>query len=730
MGGSKKGGEMEVTDYLMSLHYGIFLGPVDSIKKIVIADKDIGIGEITSNQTIAVDKKNLFGGPKKGGGVFGTIHYLFGAADQILSPFLASKMERTPTTMTGYRGFTSLFFTGNPGGPAGFTWGTNNPFIPEIEVTASRAPVALDNDSMIGPDANPAHMVAECLVSDVWGSSYRPDQIDMESFLYSASTFRDEELGLSMRWTGEQSVEDFLNNIIRHANASLTFDFVEDRWFMKPLRGDYVVADLNYYGPDEVSLINFQRRAWGETVNQVTVTWTNPENEKTETVVVQDLSGFEVQGRAIADSSGKYTGARNRELALKLAERDLRQAAAPLSSVEIEVSSGMLKNRVGDVVVFEWYESDSDFRVRPTVMRIVKITKGERGAASRRAYLMEDIYAFGVSPTVAVVDKAESNSQGAVDITNYRIGSAPYFVAANVIGDTAARDAEYPSVGVYIYANSGLTDLRDIDVLSELPRPEQSPSYQLVGTVDEADMFSTIDDMVVESTSTMLLPISYRPSKMEIGGFLIFTNGEAEEICVITDVTIATVSLKRGVLDTVPHAWSAGTTTWVTPRNFDGYEETERAVGETAKYKLLPITSLGRLIPSAASVRSVTLSDRPYLPLRPANVRVRGQLGPTATVGLLDDFTVSWSNRNRTTETSQVLSWTDGTVTPEIGQMTRLRVRKNGTWIADSSVGGTDMTFDTATWGLALGDVLEVRVESTRDGFSSWQGTAITVTIV
>jgi len=743
MGSSKKGGKTEVTDYLMTLHYGVALGPVDSIKRIKIADKDLGIAEVTENTRIGIDNMNLFGGPKKGGGLRGTLHFLLGGGTQKLTDYLAAKMGRGADTITGYRGITSIFFTGPTSGAVdpetgeeivsgpltGFTWGTNNPYIPEVEITAQRKPKSLDLDSMIGDDANPAHIIAECLTSSTFGPRYLPEQINQDSFLYAAQVFRDESFGLSLRWTGSTPSEDFINDVLRHANANLSFDFVENQWFLTPLRGDYEVANLNYYGPDQVGLNSFQRRAWGETINQVTVKWRNPENEKDETVVVQDLSGFEIQGRSITDNSGTYEGIRNRELALKAAERDLRQASAPLSSVEIEVSAAELRDKVGDVVIFEWYESDSQFKVKPTVMRVVKIEKGGRGAASRKVFLVEDIYSFGVSVTSASVDQAASISQEPIDISLFRIGSAPYFMAANVLGDTQAQSTEYPAVGAFILASSGLVDIRDIDVESELPMPEQSPEYQYVETVDEADTFTLLAGLSIETDSVMSLPTSYTRRGLTVGGFVIIASGTAEEICVITSISADSVTLKRGVLDTVPQSWPSGARAWIISRNFTGYDTTERFAGETAKYKLLPITSRGRLPRGDATERTALLSERPHLPHRPANIEVDGQGIPSASVSTMTPFEVSWSNRNRVTETSQILNWTDGSTTPEDGQLTQVVVRRGGTVLATETTDLDTLTLDTASWGLSSGDVLAVSLSAVRDGFSSWQEAVITVTI-
>lgn len=94
MGGKEGGGPTTVGyHYFLSMHLVICQGPVDKIKQISSSD-DIIIhsGDITKsgdNQVITYIKKpNLYGGPKKEGGVQGTLVTLFGGDNQQPSPIL------------------------------------------------------------------------------------------------------------------------------------------------------------------------------------------------------------------------------------------------------------------------------------------------------------------------------------------------------------------------------------------------------------------------------------------------------------------------------------------------------------------------------------------------------------------------------------------------------------------------------------------------------------------
>jgi hypothetical protein len=131
---------------------------------------------------------------------------------------------------------------------------------------------------------------------------------------------------------------------------------------------------------------------------------------------------------------------------------------------------------------------------------------------------------------------------------------------------------------------------------------------------------------------------------------------------------VAEVTLLRGILDTVPRAWPALTPVWFLNADQLWHDPTERAAGETASYKIRPRTSLGTLRRADAPVIEFTVGERPHLPSRPADVKVNGIGWGTVDSTATDPVTVTVAERNRLTEDSQMLGWTDATVTPETGQ--------------------------------------------------------------
>jgi len=105
--------KIQIVQYYMSLWYGFATGPVDKILAIYVDEKEIWSGELAESGVIKVNKKDLFGGPKKEGGVAGLVTYLDGRSSQTIPEYLANKLGRTEATCPAHRGIASLFFTGH-----------------------------------------------------------------------------------------------------------------------------------------------------------------------------------------------------------------------------------------------------------------------------------------------------------------------------------------------------------------------------------------------------------------------------------------------------------------------------------------------------------------------------------------------------------------------------------------------------------------------------------------
>lgn len=578
---------------------------------------------------------------------------------------------------------------------------------------------ALFPDNVRG-DANPAHIIYECLTNTDWGMGSPEAAIDKPAFESAALTLYAEAFGLSLLWTRQATIQEFVQEILDHIQAVLFVDPATGLLTLKLIRDDYNPDDLPVIDPDNADLSNFSRKLWGDIVNEIAVTWTNPENEQEETITVQDDASIATQGGVVSDSRNYY-GVRNADLAQRLAYRDLRSAGQPLASCEAEVDRTLWRLRPASVVKLTWPE----YGLSEIVMRVTSIDYGRPGDMTIKLSLMEDVYGLDIGDYEPPPSSEwEDPSAPPAALETVEIFTLPLFFAADTTVSAFVDSPEYPEVLAGVLATDDGADTFSYELWGEVPLPNGDLEWQSLSTnniIGRAELVAGLD---AEATSTAVeydgLIGQTAPS---VGGFAIIGDeGETgNEIAMIDAVDEdGTITLVRGVLDTVPRAWPADAPIWFVDGNTLFEDSLVRAAGETVEYKLLSRTSQGLLALESAPLESATLSERPWLPNRPANVKAHGEAWSSedALIDARDRadpwVTVTWANRNRLTEDSQVLSWTDGDVTPEDGQTTTIEVRAADGTLLDTHDGLSGTSFDVPDSSFGGHSIVRLRVTSER----------------
>lgn len=728
MGGGK-GSKSEVAEYYMSIHYGISAGPVDNLLALYFGEKLGWSGQLTSHTSLLISKNELFGGVKKEGGVNGTVEFLPGNDTQVMPPIAAARLGLTSANCPAYRGISSLFFHG--GVSRGFYWIANNPYMKGVWAKVSRTPKGLnpalariyrDLDEY---DANPSHMIYECLTNTDWGMGAPSSEVNITSFLSAAQTLYDEGLGLSMLWTEQTTIEDFVTGIINHIDGSLFVNPRTGLWELVLVRGDYDVATLPVISPDNATLENYQQKLWGETINEVTVSWTNPESEKSETVTVQDPANIAMQGAPNPDSRS-YPGVRTRALAMQLAMRDLRVASYPLATCDATVNREGWDIFPGSVVLVNWPEHE----IESVPFRVGPVDYGRTTDSAIKLALVEDVFGspqgdFIVPPGTSW----EGGEEQPAPLTWSLLFSAPHYLIQNSGQDTSNL-AEPNGVPVVLGAQTGK------DTLRFLASYEAANAAGVSTIIDGSQLNTTARGVLVTAIPFAATSTIERPSVSQglgpiVGGLAILGTTDANmEICVVTGVNDVTVTLRRGTLDTVPKVWPAGTPIWFTDED-ELISTAEVFPPDTpASYRARSVTSLGTLDYDDASDIVGTIARRAWLPSRPANVRIGGVTNGTIDASGAATLDVTWVRRNRLMEDSVVLSWTDGDVTPEDGQTVSVQG-----WTSDRSsmifeengLTGTSYSIPIARFGSAASAI--VKVVSKRGSYTSLQGHEFPITL-
>lgn len=725
----KKKPSIDVSKYLMSIHLGVCHGPVDEIKSIYVGEREAWSGNVATEQSILISNPELFGGIRKEGGVEGIAYYLPGGDTQILPANLCNRLGLTQATTPGYRGVTSLFFVGDLVSRLGFYWTANQPTLKGVWARVTRYSTSLSTTySQIGLDANPAHIIHEALTNRVWGMGADPSGISQASFEYAAEYLFNEGFGMSLMWAQQTSVEDFITEVIDHIQATVYQDPRTGLFSIKLIRDDYNPLTLPIFNADNCTVDSYQKKSWGETINEIVVTWTNPENEQEETVSLQDLANFSIQGAIVSDSRNYY-GVRNANFAKELCARDLRVASAPLASVEISANRDAWDLVPGEVIELQYPE----YGIESMVVRIVTLDYGSDGDASIRITGVEDIFSlpfteYSDPPSTAWQDPSEDP----LPMAYVHLMTLPYFFVASNLDAAQLSSFAYPEAYVAILAAQNGGDTFTFDLLGREFDNLGNPITTSLGLRNCVGRGLTPSILSRSEFSTVGSFAGLRGPLFPQANIFVIVPGASEalsEIMLITAYDGINYTLQRGVLDTVPRAWPAGTQVFFIETQSDIVDTTTYSAFETVIYKLLSVTSKGILPEVSAPLEPLVVSERPHLPLRPANCAVQGSKYANVTVPPSTDLQLTWSNRNRLTENAIVMSWEQGNISPEAGQLTRVTIFSSSmAQLYQADFAGVSATVPFASFAPATS--LIVRFRSVSAGFLSLQSYDIGVTIL
>lgn len=573
-------------------------------------------------------------------------------------------------------------------------------------------------------NANPAHIIYECLTNTDWGMGADPGSIDTAAFVAAAQTLYNEQFGVFMQWTSSSPIEDFVNEVLEHIKGALFTNPRTGKQSIRLLRDDYDIDDLEHINPQNAALSNFARRGWGETSNEVVVTWTSPDSEKEETVSSQDLGNIATQGTLISNSRNYY-GVRTAALAQKLADRELRSSSASLCSCEATVDRSFWDVTPYECVILDWPE----YGVTGMVMRVMTIDYGKTGDSSIKLSLVEDVFAL---PFASFVPPAESQyvppSEEPVPVTAARLIPLPAYVVSQSTGDLSSL--MYPATRMSMLAeNPTPLGTARYDVQTPEVSPSGAISWEYAGFSQDFDDRGTLSaPLVAEVTSTFVPPFTGAAAFADC--FVIIGPDAAAadelELALVSaaDPVTGALTLTRGVLDTIPKAWPTGTPVWVTDVDRFDTVPGDYTEGQTASAKVITITPTGATNDAIAPIITTTALARPTLPLRPGNVKLNGVLWPVPGSQIDGDVTLTWAHRNRFLEDGAVLKWDAASISPEAGvTYTAQMVRTDTEAVVASATG---ITGTTATLSATYAGQVRVELFAVRDGEISWQTWSLT----
>jgi hypothetical protein len=683
--------------YGLGMHMALCHGPVDEVKEVIVGERTAWTGSITGNSSVTISRRDLFGGEEREGGVDGTLDVMFGGATQTANAYLQSKLG---TNIPAFRGVLSVVWNG--------LVSAMNPYIKPWRFRVKRIPKAwYPAKAEISGDANPAHIIRECLTDPTWGMGYPDADIDDASFTAAADTLYSEGFGLSILWDQEQPIEDFILSILRHIDGVLYVHPRTGKFTLKLARDDYDAASLPTLSPSNVLRVEeFARSSWGEIVNQVTVQYRDGQTDKDASITVQDIAAIQAQGGVVA-TTVRYPGISKGDLANRVAMRELKQLSNTLAKATLVANREASSLDIGDVFKLNW----PPYGIVEMVMRVARISYGDLTNGQVRIEAVQDIFGLPASVyTTPTPTGWQSPISPPAPCPAQMVYEVPYWqIVKDVVG-------EWPSLLNDIDQTEGI-----VAVLGARPSADAIDYHAMRwdgSGWEDADRGAFAPTAVLATympqgaadiSIGLSSPIDL--DKVDVGDFAIVD----EEWLMVTAISGSTMTFARGVLDTVPAAHYAGARVYFVEPH---YIEHEYVAGETAQIRLLPKTGMGELDISSASTLSRSIQQRFIRPYPPGNIKINGTAYPAAVSG---DITITWANRNRVNQTAYVVKQTDGDITPESGQTTTIRIYGGPSLTTlrrtFSGLTGTSQTWtlaQIAADGASSDPRIRIEIESTR----------------
>lgn len=705
-------------EYYAGIHMIACHGPVDKLSRIIVGEREAWTGTQTTTGQIFIDARELFGGKKREGGVEGYVDVLMGEAAQAQNAYLASKLG---ATVPAFRGLFSLVLNQ-------CLVSMMNPYIKPWKPEVTRWPKGWYEDKKaIGNDANPAHIIVECLTNADWGLGYAQSDLDLVKFAAAADTLYTEGFGLSLLWDKQVKIQDFIQDILRHIDAALYVDPSTGLFTLRLIRNDVIASSLPLFGPDEiVSIENFARSTPADMPNTLSVRYVDREGQ-TQAVTVHDIGMLETTGQTISTNID-MPGIPTKELALKVAMRELGQLARPLAKVTATLTRKASGLRIGDAVRL----SSPEHGLVQQVMRVMGIGYGTLREGAIRVELIEDAFSLPAYTFTAGQDGLWTSPYTQPQPSSARaVIEAPYWVIVKDLTGENNTDMLAADSGVLMVGAGDLAqDSLGIDV------------YTRQGAANYALEFSgaptpagTLQANISPTATSITVINGNRLIDVEAGDFwAVISPGLAtEEIVGISAInpTTGVCTIKRGVLDTTPKAHSAGAKIYFMDEGA-ALSTVQYLSGESVDIKICPRTSLGVLSQASAATDTKTFTARAFLPYPPGNFKINTVAYPASISG---ELTVSWSHRNRLTQTAYLVATTEGNIGPEPGTTYTLKLygqdgllKKTETGLTGTSYTWTTESADSGLTPPALNSSVRVVLTSVVGGKESHQSQDWTVT--
>lgn len=501
-------------------------------------------------------------------------------------------------------------------------------------------------------DINPIHKIREILTDDTAMAKPESDVNDV-NFMKAADRIWDEGLGIS--WAiDEKSCIDAIEELCYHIEAGVRVNRQTGLYEMVLFRDNWFTEEeIHDIAENKIKNLSLEIMNSDDIVNQLNVTYYDRERIKNSAFSVYENGSILTIGHANAESVDfpYFMNMRSAEI---VANWKLKQFSTPAWSGSFTTGWREARkwNRY-DLIRLPWSKKWNG----TILVRIMKINLGN-GTDNTVTIDFEEIVPYSGEMNTSIVAD-ESMNLGALlpQPAPHEIFEAPYFLTVLKSGQVNA-DLELsnnPEIG-YVAAIAAKPQSNSLSAL--LYTDGSTGEFEEASRLDYCDILQ-LDQPIGEATHSFTVTgFLTQPAN---SNNLIFLNDELMGF-VSFDAETKVLSVKRGVLDTVPKKHSSGSL-FVFDLPDVAFDSTQYAQSEVIEAQVLTTTPSG-IQELAGNSKNIEIQARAIRPYPPANVKINTQYFPVEL--LTNSIQLSWVDRNRIQQTEgEYLSWFDSSVSME-----------------------------------------------------------------
>lgn len=708
--------------YHLGLHYG-WCAFAEELLQLRMGDEvlfDGSGGGPTSNETISINKPNLFGGEKSQGGFVGNIAIMFGGASQSVNSYLSSRLgEGGSQPVPAFRGIVSTVAE-QPLIGTTTSIKRMDAIFRRTESTNRGETIWYDskaeiNDSSGVPGMNIAHIVHEIIVDPDYSLGFTSGFNDA-NFKVAADTLYTEGYGLSFVLDVAKNGEKMIQEVMSYANGFLLVNPATNEFEIKLLRDDFNIVDLDIIDDSIITEIKkVSRDSSTEVFNQVSISFTDPVSRETATMTAQNTALIEASG-VVVNKDISAPAVHSPELANKIASNALQSIAVNPFRMTIIGKRELAQYNRGDPVRLQMPEDG----FADVVVRVIDANYGTLKDGIVELKVAQDVFRAGEA-IFSDPDESlwEDTAELPSELVYKSIIELPYY--------NLARDVLGASVAAELATTTGRP------IISGIKTKPNNTTYDTWSKLStDSDYALNTEDAIFCGFCKTSGSISAGITQITIGytddvDLQIVEIDEAtwcqidNEILKVIDINTGTfqLTLERGCLDTVPADHSSGAEVFFVSAAYST-SNNEYSDGQTVDIKILPETTLGQLELGDVTKDSLTMDKRYIRPYNGANFA-------GAASGQDIDFT--WEHRNRVTQVQDITLQSETGITPEAGTTYTFTAYDNTVQVRQvTGIAGDSYAYLEADLISDFGSVANAKLAtstyeliSVRNTYQSWQ---------